>query len=184
MRAMIAQRTSVTASWREAPALKSTDTATSVARRVIDYVEAHYTQPISLRDVARALSYSPCHLTHTFRETTGIPVTAWIIKRRILAAQRLLAQPNVSVAAAAEAVGFSDLCYFTRQFVRHVGLTPGRYRYAMSAVLPTPGEGGIRVSSRNGVRVEERAARKCENVFCMSRTRVRRSVDSSSHSSR
>ncbi len=99
-----------------------------VVHEVIEYIEANYCVPISLRDVAQAVGYSPCHLTHVFREQTGTPITAWIIQRRIAAAQQLLAEPNVKVAAAAEAVGFNDLCYFTRQFVRHVGMTPGRFR--------------------------------------------------------
>jgi AraC-like DNA-binding protein len=102
----------------------------SVAERVITFVETNYAGRISLRDVAEALGYSPCHLTTTFRQATGMPVTAWIIRRRIVAAQRLLGEQNVSVAGACEAVGFSDLCYFTRQFVRHVGVTPGRFRAA------------------------------------------------------
>lgn len=117
----------------------------SVTDQVIDYVEANYSAPISLRDVAQALGYSPCHLTHTFRESTGTPITAWIIKRRIAAAQRLLGESNANVAAAAEAVGFNDLCYFTRQFVRHVGMTPGRFRSIMNGGSVPDREGGMRV---------------------------------------
>ncbi len=105
----------------------------SVTEKVIEYVEVNYSSQISLRHVAQALGYSPCHLTHTFSESTGTPVTAWIIERRIIAAQELLAESNATVAAVAEAVGFNDLCYFTRQFVRHVGVTPGRFRSATNA---------------------------------------------------
>jgi len=104
----------------------------SVVERVAAYVDENYARQISLRDVAEALGYSACHLTHTFCVGTGTPVTAWIIKRRILAAQDLLRESNVNVATACEAVGFNDLCYFTRQFVRHVGMTPGRFRSAMN----------------------------------------------------
>jgi AraC-like DNA-binding protein len=104
----------------------------SVADRVIEYVEQNYAAPISLRHVAETLGYSACHLTHTFSRTTGTPITAWIIRRRIFAARELLAEQNVTVAAACEAAGFNDLCYFTRQFVRYVGMTPGRFRAAMN----------------------------------------------------
>jgi AraC-like DNA-binding protein len=107
--------------------------ADSVSERVREFVERNYAQQISLRDVAAAVGYSPCHLTATFRQATGTPVTAWIIKRRIQAAQQLLGEANVDVATACERVGFSDLCYFTRQFSRHVGVTPGRFRSAMNA---------------------------------------------------
>jgi AraC-like DNA-binding protein len=82
-------------------------------------------------DVAAAFGYTAAHLTTAFRRSTGMPVTAWIIKRRVLAARILLGQQDVSVASACDAAGFNDLCYFTRQFQRHVGVTPGRFRMAM-----------------------------------------------------
>jgi AraC-like DNA-binding protein len=112
-------------------AYRTSGNESSVAERVIEYIDRNYATPISLRDVAEEFGYSACHLTHTFSQTTGTPITAWIIKRRIVAAQQLLAESNVNVAKACEAVGFNDLCYFTRQFVRHVGMTPGRFRSTM-----------------------------------------------------
>ena len=101
-----------------------------IVQRTLAYVETHYAEQISLRDVARELGYSPAHLTHTFSRLTGTAVNSWIIKRRIIAAQQLLGEAGVNVATACEAVGFNDLCYFTRQFARFTGMTPGRYRTA------------------------------------------------------
>jgi AraC-like DNA-binding protein len=100
----------------------------TLPERVCAFIEQNYVHRISLRDVAHAVGYSACHLTTTFRQVTGTPVTAWIIKRRITAAQELLESGNINVASACAAVGFTDLAYFTRQFVRHVGVTPGRFR--------------------------------------------------------
>jgi AraC-like DNA-binding protein len=105
-----------------------------IVRGVVDYVEENYASSISLRDVAHALGYSPAHLTHRFSSLTGTPVTAWIIKRRLCAAQELLAGTKQDVITVCEAVGFADLCYFTRQFVRHVGLTPAQFRSANSSI--------------------------------------------------
>jgi AraC-like DNA-binding protein len=102
--------------------------AGSVTDLVFEFIEHHYADRISLRDVAEAVGYSACHLTTKFRQATGMPVTSWIIKQRIAAAQRLLSEENVNVAAACEAVGFSDLRYFTRQFIRYAGVTPGKFR--------------------------------------------------------
>jgi len=102
-----------------------------VADRILEYIDRNYAKPISLRHVAQTFGYSPCHLTHTVSRTTGRPITAWIIRRRILAAQQLFAETDVDVASACEAVGFKDVCYFTRQFVRHAGTSPGRFRAKM-----------------------------------------------------
>jgi AraC-like DNA-binding protein len=103
----------------------------TVTQRIVDYIDRNYALPISLRDIAEAFGYSACHLTNSFSRSTGTPITAWIIRRRIQAAQQLLSAGDIDVATAAEASGFNDLCYFTRQFVRHVGTTPGRYRAAV-----------------------------------------------------
>jgi AraC-like DNA-binding protein len=105
---------------------------TNIAERVFDYVEHKYAERISLRDVAAAFGYSPAHLTTQFREATGTPVTSWIIRRRISAAQQVLCEEDVSVATACELAGFNDLRYFTRQFVRHIGITPARFRSTMN----------------------------------------------------
>ena len=101
-----------------------------IVRGVMDYVEENYMSSISLRDVAQALGYSPAHLTHKFSSLTGTPVTAWIIKRRLFAAQELLIETKQNVMTVCETVGFGDLCYFTRQFVLHVGVTPTQFRSA------------------------------------------------------
>jgi AraC-like DNA-binding protein len=105
----------------------------SLSQRVIEFLEQRYREQIRLRDVAEAFGYTPLYLAKAFRRSTGLPIAAWIVKRRIGAAQRLLGDSDASVAAACEAVGFSDVCYFTRQFVNHVGVTPGRFRAVHSA---------------------------------------------------
>jgi AraC family transcriptional activator of pobA len=107
--------------------------APNLVEQIIEFVDRNYAQPISLRDVANALGYSSCHVTTTFRHATGVPVTAWIIKRRVKEAERLLATRNINIVAASESVGFRDPGYFTRQFLRHVGMTPARFRDAARA---------------------------------------------------
>lgn len=102
-------------------------------RRVHDYVDANLRESISLRDVAKSLSYSAAYLTTTFREHTGRSVTAWIIEQRIHTAAEELRRSDLPVSAICEAAGFNDVCYFSRQFLRHTGLTPGRFRRAYRA---------------------------------------------------
>ena len=78
-----------------------------VIDRVRDYIELHYRDGISLRDVASALGYSCSDLTNLVRTVTGKPLNAWIIDRRIAAAQQLLADPYSTVAEVA-AVGLRN----------------------------------------------------------------------------
>jgi len=122
------------------PSYQTIDPIANARRPLVEsvycFVENNYSAPISLRDVADAVGYSASHLTDTFRRCTGTPVTAWIIERRIRAAATLLREAGTDVVTACESAGFRDLGYFTRQFVRHVGMTPARYRRAMLAAEP------------------------------------------------
>jgi AraC-like DNA-binding protein len=122
------------------PSYQAIDPIANARRPLVEsvyrFVENNYSAPISLRDVADAIGYSAAHVTDTFRRCTGTPVTAWIIERRIRAAATLLREAGTDVVTACESVGFRDLGYFTRQFVRHVGMTPARYRRAMFAAEP------------------------------------------------
>ena len=101
---------------------------TLVIDNVRKYVEEHYRERISLRDVAAALGYSRSHLTNLVRVATGKPLNAWIIERRITAAQQQLADPYETVAEVAAAVGFGDTAHFCRKFKRVVGMTPSEWR--------------------------------------------------------
>jgi AraC-like DNA-binding protein len=122
------------------PSYQTIDPIANARRPLVEsvycFVEDNYSAPISLRDVANAVGYSAAHLTNTFRRCTGTPVTAWIIERRIRAAATLLREAGTDVVTACESAGFRDLGYFTRQFVRHVGMTPARYRRATFAAEP------------------------------------------------
>jgi AraC-like DNA-binding protein len=92
------------------------------------YIEEHYREHISLRHVAAALGYSRSHLTNVVRITTGKPLNAWIIERRIASAQEHLKDPSVTVAEVAAAVGFGDTAHFSRKFKKLVGMTPNEWR--------------------------------------------------------
>src|ERR1700738_5010839 len=104
---------------------------------VRDYIEQHYQEHISLRDVASALGYSRSHLTNLVRMATGKPLNAWIIERRISAAQEQLTDPYATVTEVAAAVGFGDTGHFCRKFKRIVGMTSGEWRRPYSH-LPRP----------------------------------------------
>jgi AraC-like DNA-binding protein len=103
---------------------------------VREYIEHHYRERISLRDVAAALGYSRSHLTNLVRISTGKPLNAWIIERRIAAAQEHLADPYATVAEVASAVGFGDTAHFSRKFRHLVGMTPSEWRRRLTDASP------------------------------------------------
>lgn len=95
---------------------------------VFALIERRYSEPLSLRDVARAVNLSPGHLTTTVRRRTGRTVGDWITERRMAQARRLLVETVLSVEEVGRAVGLPDPSYFARQFRRVHGLSPRAWR--------------------------------------------------------
>ncbi|PSR15509.1 DNA-binding response regulator [filamentous cyanobacterium CCP3] len=95
---------------------------------VFRFIEAHYRQPISLNDVAQQAGYSPAYLTNLVQSHTGRTIKQWIIERRMAQAKTLLAKTSQPVRSIAEASGYSDAGYFTRQFRQFHGVSPQVWR--------------------------------------------------------
>jgi AraC-like DNA-binding protein len=100
---------------------------------VFAFIEDRYAEPISLRDVARAVSVSPGHLTTVVRRKTGRTVQRWITERRMSEARHLLAQTELTVEGVASRVGYRDAGYFIKHFRRSHAVTPLAWRRAERA---------------------------------------------------
>ena len=97
---------------------------------VFSFVEERYSEHVSLRDVARAVSLSPGHLTTVVRRKTGRTVVEWIAERRLAQARRLLVETDLAVEEVGHRVGYNDPTYFVRSFRRAHGTTPLGWRRA------------------------------------------------------
>jgi AraC family transcriptional activator of pobA len=97
---------------------------------VFGFIEEHYREPNSLKDVARAVSLSPGHLTTVVRRKTGRTVKQWITERRMVEARRLLVETDLAVEEVGRRVGYGDPGYFVRSFRVTHGTTPLRWRRA------------------------------------------------------
>ncbi len=111
-------------------------------KRVKTYLDEHYTEEVSLEDLARIANLSAFHLTRVFRQAVGLPPHAYQAQLRLDHARRLLAQ-GFSVSYVASETGFFDQAHFTHQFKRYLGITPGNYmkntRLYRAAFIDTPG---------------------------------------------
>jgi AraC-like DNA-binding protein len=95
---------------------------------VFQFIDARYTRPISLRDVAKAVQRSPAHLTTVVREATGRSVVQWINERRMAEARRLLLETELPVGEIGERVGLPEPSYFVRRFRATHRVTPLEFR--------------------------------------------------------
>ncbi len=104
-----------------------------ILTEVLEFVDLHYRDGISLRDVARAVHRSPGHLTTVVRRTSGRTVQEWITERRLAEARRLLVETNLAIEEIGRSVGYRDPSFFARTFRRRHGISPSGWRRAAHA---------------------------------------------------
>lgn len=104
-------------------------------KEVFDFIEANYHQGITLCDVAEAVGYSSAYLTNRVARQTGETVNSWIVKRRMAGARFLLQNNNQTIEQIAKALGYQNVCHFSRQFRQHHGLPPHAWRKEHQVVL-------------------------------------------------
>jgi AraC-like DNA-binding protein len=95
-------------------------------KTVMEYMDAHFGENISLKSLAHLVNLSPFYLTRLFRQEIGISPHKYLTQLRINKARTMLIDGG-PLADVAYRTGFSDQSHFTRHFKRIVGVTPGRY---------------------------------------------------------
>lgn len=94
--------------------------------RVRAYLEEHFTENVSLEELAALVNLSPFYLLRVFRESIGLPPHSYLTQIRVAHAKRLIGA-SMPLAEVATAVGFSDQSHLNRHFKALVGVTPGQY---------------------------------------------------------
>lgn len=98
-----------------------------VVSRLIEYLNLHLTEDVSLDRLAQQFFVSKYYLCHAFRKQTGVSVISYITAKRIAVAQRLLAsgEPATTVA---DQVGFHNYSSFYRAYCKLTGHAPAHRR--------------------------------------------------------
>jgi AraC-like DNA-binding protein len=97
-------------------------------RRVIDYIDAHLGQDLSLLTLAAEAGLSPAHFAREFKRAMRSSVHRYLLARRVQWAAALLLGTEQTIADVALATGFSSQAHLTTAFQRFNGTTPAVYR--------------------------------------------------------
>jgi two-component system response regulator YesN len=97
-------------------------------RPAINYIDAHYDEPITLAEIAKASHLSVSRLAHLFKEQMGITPIDYVTGVRIERAKELLLGTNRSCTEICFQAGYNNQSYFTRTFKSLVGMTPRQFR--------------------------------------------------------
>ncbi len=113
---------------RESPVVAADARKWHVIQAVLGFCADNFRRGITREEIARAVGYSPGHLSHLFSTYLGQTLADHIRNLRITESKRLLAGSDRTIREIARAVGYSDPAHFTRAFTREVGMPPRVYR--------------------------------------------------------
>jgi len=97
-------------------------------RRVIQHIEYHIEDDLTLDDLARVACLSAFHFSRRFAVSMGMPPHRYVSQRRLERAMEMIASGELPLSEIAVRSGFSSQASFSRAFRRTVGLSPGEYR--------------------------------------------------------
>lgn len=92
------------------------------------FIRDHYTEGISVADVARGIGYSVSYFGYVFKKNCGISTNRYISNLQLAKATEFLRSTTFSISDIAERIGFSDANYFSTAFKARYGLSPRQYR--------------------------------------------------------
>ena len=99
---------------------------------LLEYIDNHYTEDLTLEDMADVIGFSKYHFSRLFKQYTNFTFCDYLKHRRIQAAEMLLEQPEYSITEVALQAGFPSISTFNRIFKEYKNCTPTEYRTMMT----------------------------------------------------
>ncbi len=96
--------------------------------KVLEYINSHYTEDISAKDISKKFGYDETYFCRRFKEATGITTMNYIRILRLELAQKLLKETNESISNISWKCGYADTHYFSNCFKRQFAMTPTQFR--------------------------------------------------------
>ena len=98
----------------------------------IEYINNHFTEKLSLDDIASKVGFSRFHFARVFRQNTGVTLVEHINARRCDTAAFLLRETKKSISEISCECGFENPSYFAKAFCKARGILPSEYRQKYS----------------------------------------------------
>jgi two-component system response regulator YesN len=106
----------------------------SPVQKVVEYIDEHYGQPLSLKTLSYRFNFSAAYLGRLFRQETGKNFPRYLNEVRIEKAKDLLRTSSLKANQIAREVGYTDPNYFYDIFKRYTGLSPTEFLQAELAL--------------------------------------------------
>ena len=97
-------------------------------REMTEFLDVHFSEPVTLPDLAERFYLNPTYLSRIFRQVTGMTYTEYLTRCRLKEAAHLLLTTDRKVAEIAVLVGFHSDNHFCKIFRKHMGTSPRKFR--------------------------------------------------------
>ncbi|MBJ6364036.1 helix-turn-helix domain-containing protein [Paenibacillus sp. GCM10012307] len=97
--------------------------------RVLDYMHAHYTDQMSIDELAAVALQSRFHFIRSFKSLTSMTPYQYVLRLRMEEARRQLRHSAATITEISFGLGFSSTSQFYRMFMKSTGMTPEQYRH-------------------------------------------------------
>lgn len=112
----------------ESFAADPSDSNVIIAYKAMNYLERHYTENITVDEIAKELFLNKHYVSHVFKKITGFTLIEYVTALRINHAKVLLSETDQGVSDIAVECGYSDFSYFSKLFKKKVGESPVAFR--------------------------------------------------------
>lgn len=92
------------------------------------YLDEHYTEKLSLDELANRFYISKYHMSREFKKAFGTTLISYLTSQRITKAKELLRFSDLQIEAIARSCGIEDNSYFNKVFQKAEGITAREYR--------------------------------------------------------
>lgn len=100
----------------------------AVVNHLIDYIDAHYDQEITLEKLAKLVNMKEAQVSYLFKKYTNKRPIEHLIQLRIRKSTELIQTTDLPISEIAGKVGYQDPFYFSRLFKKYTGLSPTTLR--------------------------------------------------------
>lgn len=99
---------------------------------ILYHIQNSYANNLSVKDAASLCGFSESHFMKLFKDLTGMSFTAYLVNYRLEIAAKQLKETSSNIIDISTNCGFNNHSYFTRAFKKKYGISPLKYKTALT----------------------------------------------------
>ncbi len=107
--------------------------------QIVEYMETHIGESLTIEQLCKSNSVGRSQLQKLFRTRGGCGAIEYFSKMKVELAKQMIREHHYNFTQIADALGFSSIHYFSRQFKHITGMTPSEYASSIKALSDHPG---------------------------------------------